>query len=242
MKRRIPVPEAEAARRQGSIDGLEAPGDICREAITASPFGVLVHDAGGRILLFNARLEQITGYAAGEIPDIAAWIHRIYPNEEYRRIVLDEPRSASLPAVIRLREAMITTRDGRTETCRFTSVRNESGLRIVFIQPVDEPANLAVLPAAGDPGYRFLYQSCPLPTLLWKRRAEGFCLISFNTAARKLLREELELSLGLPPVGVLASMAEFFECMQRCLADRPNEKSPPHRCGGPFRDLLWKPV
>jgi len=121
---------------------------------------------------------------------------------------------------------MITPRDGRTETCRFTSVRNESGLRIVFIQPVDEPADLAVLPAAGDPGYRFLYQSCPLPTLLWKRRAEGFCLISFNPAARKLLGEELELSLGRPPAGVLASVAEFFECMQRCLADRPTKKAP----------------
>lgn len=125
-------------------------------------------------------------------------------------------------------------RDGRPKTCRFTSGRNESGLRIVFIQPVDEPADLAALPAAGDPGYSFLYQSCPLPTLLWKRRAEGFCLISFNPAARKLLGEELELSLGLPPAGVLASVAEFFECMQRCLAGRPNEKGPPHRCGGPL--------
>lgn len=220
MNPRIPPPEAEAARRQGPIDGLQAAGDICCEAIAASPFGVLVHDAGGRILLFNARLERITGYAAGEIPDIPTWIRLIYPNEEYRRIVLEEPRSASPPAAVRTREAMITRRDGRTETCRFTSVRNESGLRIVFIQPVDEPPDPAALPEAGEPGYRFLYQSCPLPTLLWKRRAEGFCLISFNTAARQLLGDELEHSLGRPPASVLASVPEFLECMQRCLADR----------------------
>lgn len=220
MDRRTPPPEAEAARRLGPTHGLDAPGDISREAIAASPFGVLVHDAGGRVLLFNARLEQITGYAAGEIPDIPTWIHRIYPNEEYRRIVLDEPRSESPPAVIRIREAMITRRDGRTETCRFTSVRKESGLRIVFIQPVDEPADRTPLPEPGDTGYRFLYQSCPLPTLLWKRRAEGFCLISFNTAARELLGDELERSLGRPRAGVLASAPEFLECMQRCLADR----------------------
>ena len=220
MDRRKPPREAAAVRQPERSDGPEPAPGLCCEAVAASPFGVLVHDAEGKILLFNARLEQISGYAAAEVPDIATWIRRAYPNEEYRRIVLDEPRSEVPPAVIRVREAMITRRDGRTETCRFTSVRRDSDLRIVFIQPVDEPAGRPPLPGSGEPGYRSLYQSCPLPTLLWKHRAEGFCLISFNTAARELLGPDLELSLGRPHVGVFASEPEFFECMRQCLAGR----------------------
>lgn len=115
--------------------GLEM---LCSEVIAASPFGILVHDAEGKILLFNARLEEITGYTASEVPDISTWLRLISPTDEYRQIWLDEPSNDIVPGVPRVRESMITRRDGLKEICRFHSACQLSGLRIVFIQPIEK--------------------------------------------------------------------------------------------------------
>jgi PAS domain S-box-containing protein len=213
MNRQISELEAEVMRQRELIAELKGPESICREALAASPFGILVHDSEGKILLFNSRLEQITGYAAGEIPNINTWIRLIYPNEEYRRIVFSERRDEALPGDLRVREAMITHRDGRADTYRFISVRSESGLRTVFIQPVDALAET-------DSCYRSIYHNSPLPTLLWIRQGEDFRLVSFNAAARELLGHQLDQSLGRPRAGIFGSMPEFFEYMRRCVADK----------------------
>jgi PAS domain-containing protein len=47
--------------------------------LDSSPFGILVHDADGKILIFNRQLEEITGYTSAEIPCINTWIERLYP-------------------------------------------------------------------------------------------------------------------------------------------------------------------
>ena len=43
-------------------------------AIDSAPYGVLVHDKEGQILIFNAQLETICGYRKDEIPDIRTWM------------------------------------------------------------------------------------------------------------------------------------------------------------------------
>jgi len=136
MNRPMPPPEPEELRKPELDSDPKGSESIYRELFASSPFGVLVHDADGKTLLFNSRLEQITGYAAGEIPDIPTWLRLIYPHAEYRKIALAEPRDEAAPGVPRVRESMITGRDGKTCLCRFTSVRQESGLRIVYIQPL----------------------------------------------------------------------------------------------------------
>ena len=192
---------------------------LYREVLVASPFGILTHDAEGKILIFNSRLEQITGYAANEIPDIPTWLRLIYPNEEYHKIILSEPRDEAPPGATRIRESMITRRDGRTDLCRFTSVRLESGLRIVFIQPTEDSAAIATSQAESEERYRFLYQSSLLPTLLWIREADNFILVSYNSAAQNLLGKQLALSLGQLPTNLFTSHPEVFDCMQRCLTE-----------------------
>jgi PAS domain S-box-containing protein len=219
MDRQTPDNEPEEIRQEALEPAADpmGPERICRETLAASPFGILVHDAGGKILLFNPRLEQITGYAAGEIPDIPTWLRLIYPGEEYREIVLAEARRETPPGAMRVREAMITRRDGRTGLCRFTSERLDSGLRVVYIQPVYEPG--ATL-AESEERYRFLYQSSLLPTLLWIRQSGHFILVSYNDAARNLLGSRLESVLGRPHADIFPSKPEFFECMRRCLSDQ----------------------
>ena len=217
MDRQISELKAEVTRLRKLTADLKGPENLYREALMESPFGILVHDSEGKILLFNLRLEQITGYAANDIPDIPTWFRLIYPNEEYRKIVLAEPRHEASPGATRVRESMITCHDGRTGMCRFTSMRLESGLRIVFIQLVEDSAVLAASQAESEYGYRFLFHSSLLPSLLWIRQTDNFTLVSYNAAAQNLLGNQLVRSLGQPHANLFASCPDFFECMQRCL-------------------------
>jgi PAS domain-containing protein len=58
--------------------------DLCRACIDSSPYGIRVVEPDGRIALFNRSLERITGYCAQEIPDMATWLAKLYPDPAYR--------------------------------------------------------------------------------------------------------------------------------------------------------------
>ena len=88
----------------------------------------------------------------------------------------------------------------------------ESGLAIVFIQPVDPCAR-------GNRPATVPLPHSPLPTLLWIRQAEDFILVSYNAAARELLGHQLAIA-GPTPHRTFWFLPEFFEYMRRCLTDK----------------------
>jgi PAS domain S-box-containing protein len=81
-------------------------------AIESAPYGVIVHDAQGKILIFNSQLEALSGYGKDEIPDIATWIRKIYPDSDYRKIVLEQRNTELQENHRRVRGAIITRKDG----------------------------------------------------------------------------------------------------------------------------------
>ena len=103
-------------------------------AIESAPHGVMVHDPDGNILIFNAQLEKISGYGKDEIPDIATWIQKVYPDKEYRNLVLDQRETDIQKDRHRVRTAIITRKDGEKRICEFTSVLSSAGIRTVFIK------------------------------------------------------------------------------------------------------------
>ena len=60
--------------------------NLFRGLVEASPIPMLVitADAVGRVLLMNARFKQTFGYTEADIPDVAAWWPRAYPDPAYR--------------------------------------------------------------------------------------------------------------------------------------------------------------
>jgi PAS domain S-box-containing protein len=52
-----------------------------------APFGVGMNDAQGRIIYVNPLFTEICGYTRDEVPTIAAWAARAYPDEDYRQHV-----------------------------------------------------------------------------------------------------------------------------------------------------------
>ena len=120
------------------VDGLE---NFEREvpnwllaAIESAPFGVLIHDRNGKILFFNSHLESISGYRKDEIPDIQTWVTKLYPDWDYRKLVIEERKKKIPKDQLRVRKAIITHKNGNKRTFEFTSILSSSGNRTVFIR------------------------------------------------------------------------------------------------------------
>ena len=103
-------------------------------AIESAPFGVMVHDSEGKILLFNSQLETISGYRKEEIPDTKTWIEKLYPDQDYRNLVIKDRNKMIQPDRLRIRKAIITAKDGKKRSCEFSSILSSSGIRTVFIK------------------------------------------------------------------------------------------------------------
>ncbi len=129
---------------------------LYRDCIEHSPYGVMVHDAAGRILLFNSRLEALSGFRREEIPDVSTWIESLYPDPAYRRILLEHRGAGPRDGQVRIREALITRKDGQRRMCRFTSATLSDGTRIVFIRDIHDTAEFiggrSLVPVGGSAG------------------------------------------------------------------------------------------
>ena len=130
--------------------------DLYRASIDASPYGIRVVEPDGRIVLFNRRLEQITGYTADEIPDITTWMAKLYPNPAYRELnafIRDEFRRGAdfYSPNIENRQIMLTRKDGRIRMCSVT----------ISKMPVRSRARVHPGSPGGRTGSRFDGRSAP---------------------------------------------------------------------------------
>jgi PAS domain S-box-containing protein len=107
-------------------------------AIESAPYGVMVHDRDGKILIFNHQLEAICGYRKDEIPDITTWIKKVYPDDDYRRLVLEERKNKIQKDRRRIRKTIITRKDGEKCICEFSSILSSASIRTVFIKDTNE--------------------------------------------------------------------------------------------------------
>ena len=127
--------------------------------IESAPYGILVYDVSGRILVFNLQLEKISGYRREEIPDVKTWIEKLYPDEEYRKLVMEERRQSASEKTLREKEAIITSKDGEKRLCRFSSILLDSGIRIVFIRELAEQQHMAELLQESEDRFRLLSEA-----------------------------------------------------------------------------------
>jgi PAS domain S-box-containing protein len=132
----------EIRDRQRAEDALRESVALYRSSIELAPHGAMVIDPEYNILVFNSRLEQITGYSKADIPNGTAWLEKVYPDEEYRNLVIQERLAANNHETPRVRESTITRKDGRQRICQFTSTNLPNGLRIVFIKDISQEKQL----------------------------------------------------------------------------------------------------
>jgi len=190
------------------------------DSLENAPFGTLIHDSEGNVLYLNPYLEKLTGYPHAEIPDLHAWMNKVYPDDSYREMVLAE---RSLPAATeqkQVREAVITARDGRRRLCRFSSVRAASGIRTVIIQEITSRRETDPGPLEDKEYLKLQFYSLPDPLLIWKNQNGDFVLTTFNRAAEAACGVDIAIHVGKPIGQVLQNPEPVAEAMRKCLAEK----------------------
>ncbi|MGD2184531.1 MAG: PAS domain S-box protein [Desulfobacterales bacterium] len=159
LEAKIKELEVKVAANQASDDAQDQCEQFYNLCIESAPYGIMVHDDTGRILIFNSQLERISGYRQKEIPDVNTWIEKLYPDEAYRKLVIDERKKSASEKKLREREAIITTKKGEKSLCRFSSLLLDTGVRIVFIKDVAEQRLAEELLHESEERFRLLSEA-----------------------------------------------------------------------------------
>jgi PAS domain S-box-containing protein len=194
--------------------------ELLLSLLDSSPFGILVHDTSGRILIYNRQLEHLTGYSPAEIPNIHSWIEKLYPDPSYRQIVLEERQVSQPPNSWRERDAAITLRDGSQRLCQFISSQDGKGIRTVFIRDAHRgDHHLKDLFSIGD-RYRSFYQYGPLPVFSFQYSEGDLVLVSYNYAAAEFFGSKASGFLGVPASRLLSNRPDILGCLEACFHRR----------------------
>lgn len=209
-----------ASRPAAAMPPAPSIEELYRICVESSPYGIMVHDPQGRILLFNSRLEEISGYSREEIPDVAAWIDAVYPDPVYRELVLRSRGEISPDGGVRVRKTMITRKGGERRLCRFASAFYPGSLRVVFIRDIHEAAEALGTPTPALRNYDFDRSPDPVPVLTWQHTGSDFILVGYNHAAEEALGLPLDRYLASRAAELYGHQPDIVEDLHRCLAAR----------------------
>ena len=159
LEEKIRQLEAKVARSKAADEAADSCDQFYNLCVESAPYGIMVHDDKGQILIFNSQLEKISGYHQEEVPDIKTWIKKLYPDEEYRKLVIEERRRSESEKALREKEAIITTKGGEKQLCRFSSILLDSGIRTVFIREAGELQHMEELLQESEDRFRLLSEA-----------------------------------------------------------------------------------
>lgn len=113
-----------------------------RAFIEVSPVPLLVSDAQGNITYLNPKFTQVFGYTASDVPTLAHWWQRAYPDPAYREWVISTRREAVKTAIqnqtdIAPVEANIVCKDGSQRTILATPAQPDDST-LVFLYDITE--------------------------------------------------------------------------------------------------------
>lgn len=106
------------------------------DILEKAPYGVVFVDKDGRNLYVNEKFTEITGYSPEDVPTISEWTLKAYPDEEYRRWVVETWRSILKDK----REAevvfTVTCKDGGKKEIEFRTTFLEDGAALIMLSDV----------------------------------------------------------------------------------------------------------
>ncbi len=138
LRRRVSELEQSEKERRIKANPMKEIEAQCRASIEMAPCGIGIYNKEGKILSFNKELEKISGYSGEEIPDIQAWLGKIYPDEKVRKSIVKELGIATQKKQTYQAESVITRKDGEKRICQFVSNFSSSEIRMVFIHDITE--------------------------------------------------------------------------------------------------------
>ena len=112
-----------------------------RFLIEELPFAVSFIDENDRYKYINPRFIEIFGYTLEDIPDGRQWFKKVYPDAEYRRIVITSWISDlknSKIGLARSRSFNVRCKNGLEKVIHFRSVTMENGEQFILYEDISE--------------------------------------------------------------------------------------------------------
>ena len=113
-----------------------------RDMILRSPVPTGMVEADGTISLINDRFRQLFGYTVADVPTIAAWWRRAYPDEHYRQEIVSfwnaaMEKAARNHTVAEPQEFVVTCKDGSRRVVEIAGRPFRGGVMCTFIDVTD---------------------------------------------------------------------------------------------------------
>jgi PAS domain S-box-containing protein len=229
-------PQGKTAANMGINNTLLDPENWSLVALESAPFGVMVHDEKEKILLFNYQLEKISGYLKDEIPDLQTWMNKLYPDHDYRKLVLKERKRKIPKNRLRIRETIITRKDGEKRICEFSSILSSFGIRTVFIKDTNVLRETESSLKESEERFRLLSQATFEGILIHK---DGVLLFA-NDQFFKMFGYEAQELLGkqMLPVCIAPQSLPFIKKHIRNGTSTPYEVTGLKKNGSTFPILI----
>jgi len=106
-----------------------------------SPIPTLMRSRDGNIIDYNAAMAELTGYTPEEIPDMNAWMFKLYPDEKYRNQIIEiSQKSQNRASEVNRNTSVIIRKDGSRRYVQFSAyniTRDGKSADFQFIQGED---------------------------------------------------------------------------------------------------------
>jgi|GEM_PF-457168 len=178
-----------------------------------APFGMLLIDVNNKFIYINQSFKDIFGYDLSEIPNGRAWFEKIYPDPEYRHIVVSrwlEAIKYSKPGKIRRDVLTITCKDGTKKIINFLPVQLDTGEIIMSCEDITEHRRISQLIEESRTILRSLIDAVGETLLMIDKEGE---ILVINQKGSQRLGKSIKDLIG----------AGFYDCFNPQTAARIKE-------------------
>ncbi len=149
----------EQLRREAALRASE---EHFRELIRFLPIPIAFSDPGGRVVTINDRFTELLGYTQEDIPTTADWFLRAYPDDAYRRQVVERwSKAAAAGGEIAPEEYWVTTKGGDVRAMLISGVPVGENLLVTFVDVTDRKRAEEAL-RQSERRFRLLAQELPV--------------------------------------------------------------------------------
>jgi PAS domain S-box-containing protein len=183
-----------ALKRVLMEDAVRQNEERFRKISAFSPLPIAFISPEGRYLYMNPRFTEIFGYDLSDIPTGRDWFRSAFPDEEYRKMVMDAWKSdlaASEPGEVRPRTFRVRCRDGSDKEILFRPVTMSDGTQFIVYEDITERSNAE----RSRNLLAFIVQSSNDAIIGKDTRGT---IISWNPAAEKMYGFSAEEAIGKP--------------------------------------------